>query len=222
MPTKLDLKPILSYLQALSRHNQKAWFEEHRADYAAARGLFEQFLDGLIDGLREPDGLQGLTAKECLARIHRDVRFSKDKSPYKTNFGALIAPGGWKSLAHGYYIGLEPGGRSIVAGGLYSPTPAQLDGFRQAVHADAAALKRITRAKAFVENFGAIEGERLKTAPKGYDRDHPELALLQLKQVTVVRRFSDQAVLAPDFARQVSLTCRALRPFLSYLKEVVP
>ncbi|MBK8046793.1 MAG: DUF2461 domain-containing protein [Anaerolineales bacterium] len=119
------------------------------------------------------EDLEGLTAKACMARINRDVRFSKDKSPYKTNFGALVAPGGWAGKAYGYYIGLEPHGNTMVAGGLYSPTPEQLERFRQAIDADATEFKTLTQASDFVTAFGAIEGERLKTAPKGYAKTHP-------------------------------------------------
>lgn len=221
MPGPLDLQPILDFLAELSAHNTKPWFDAHRPAYEAARGTFEQFIDGLIDEFRVADHLHGLTARECIARIYRDVRFAKDKSPYKTNFGALIAPGGWKTMGNGYYVSLQPHGQSMVAGGLYNPTPAQLDRFRRAIAADAAPLKKIRRAAAFVAAFGDIEGERLKTAPKGYDKAHPDIALLQLKQITVIHRFTDQAVLARDFARQVVGVCQAMRPFLNYLDEIL-
>ena len=92
-----NLKPVLSFLDDLSQNNHKAWFDQNRPAYAAARGAFEQFVDGVIDAFREADNLQDLTAKACMPRINRDVRFSKDKSPYKTNLGALVAPGGWRA-----------------------------------------------------------------------------------------------------------------------------
>lgn len=221
MPPSTDLTPCLTFLAALRRHNDKAWFTTHQAEYEAARGAFAHFIDDVIEVFRGPDQLGGLTAKACLARIHRDVRFSKDKSPYKLNFGALIAPGGWKATAHGYYIAVQPGGQSMVAGGLYAPTPAQLHQFRLAVHNAPEALKAILRAKRFVDAFGTLEGERLKTAPKGFDRDHPELALLQLKQITVLHRFTDAEVQAPAFAKHVIAHCRAMRPFLDYLNAQV-
>jgi uncharacterized protein (TIGR02453 family) len=216
-----NLDPILTFLSELSQNNNKAWFDSHRSDYDAARRTFEQFVDGLIDAFRTSDDLQGLAAKNCMARINRDVRFSKDKSPYKTNFGAIIAPGGWKAMGNGYYLHLAPQDQSMVAGGWYDPTPEQLNRFRQAVDQDAAALKTILNAPAFVEAFQTIDGERLKTAPKGYDRAHPDIDLLQLKQITVIRRFSDQAVTGPAFTEQVISTCQAIRPFLNYLDGIV-
>jgi uncharacterized protein (TIGR02453 family) len=220
MPSTLDLGSILDFLDELGHFNNKAWFDEHRPAYEAARATFYQFIDGLIDEFRATDQLQGLAAKTCVARINRDIRFSKDKSPYKTNFGAMVAPGGWKSTALGYYISIQPRGQSMVAGGWYQPTPEQLSRFRQAIDEDAAPLKKLTRAKAFVETFGAIEGERLKTAPQGYDRAHPDLALLQLKQITIIKRFTDKEVEARDFHGKVVSACRAMKPFLNYLKGV--
>src|SRR5436190_14956880 len=154
METTINLRPILSFLDDLSRHNNKAWFDKNRPAYEEARETFEQFINRLIDELRAADHLQGLSAKECVSRINRDIRFSKDKSPYKTNLRALIAPGGRKATRLGYHISLGSQKHSLVAGGLYMPTPEQLSRFRQAIDADAAKFKKITRAKAFVEQFG--------------------------------------------------------------------
>ncbi len=126
MPTSLNLAPVLGFLDELSRNNNKAWFDQHRPAYESARLTFMQLIDSLIDELRESDHLGGLSARDCVARIYRDIRFSRDKSPYKTNMGAIIAPGGWRSQPLGYYISIQPQGQSMVAGGLHSPTPEQL------------------------------------------------------------------------------------------------
>ena len=221
MNTTTDLSPALTFLEALQQNNNKPWFEGHRPAYEKARGAFEQFIDHLIDDLRESDGLQGLTARECVSRIYRDIRFSKDKSPYKTGFGAHIAPGGRKATRLGYYVHLQPKGQTILAGGLYMSEPEQLASFRRAIDRDARQFKEITREGSFLETFGAIRGERLKTAPQGYDRSHPEIELLQLKQVTVGHQFSDQDVLAPDFPARAAKVCRTMKPFLDYLNGVV-
>ncbi len=215
-----DLKPVLAFLDDLSQNNNKLWFDENRPAYEAARGAFEQFVDGIIDAFREADNLQDLEATKCMPRINRDVRFSKDKSPYKTNLGALVAPGGWRATAQGYYISLQPHGQSMVGGGLYDPTPQQLERFRQAIVQDAAGFRQIVQAPDFVDVFGAVEGARLKTAPKGYDREHPAIDLLQLKQILAMRRFQDEEVLTPDFAGRVVAACWAMRPFLKYLDGV--
>ena len=221
MPATLNLLPILNFLDNLSQNNYKAWFDTHRTDYETARDIFNQFVDYLIDELRTSDNLQGLSAKECVARIYRDIRFSRDKSPYHANLSAIIAPGGRKSVTQGYYVSLQPHGQSLVAGGLYMPSPEQLDRFRQAIDQHAGEFKAITGNPAFVEQFGKIEGERLKTAPKGYDRAHPEIDLLRLKQVTALHHFSDQQVLAGDFPEKAVIVCKVMEPFLNYLDEVL-
>jgi uncharacterized protein (TIGR02453 family) len=220
MPNTLNLEPTLNFLDELGRHNDKAWFNEHRPAYDVARSLFERLVDDLIDELRSTDHLQGLSARDCMARIYRDIRFSKDKSPYKINMGAMIAPGGWGANWLGYYISIQPRGQSMVAGGWYNPGPQQLNRFRQVINRDATGFKALISATGFVEAFGDIEGDRLKTAPKGYDREHADIKLLQLKQITAVHRFSDQEVLASDFASQVVIKCHALKPFLEYLTLV--
>ena len=120
-------------------------------------------------------------------------------------------------MQEGYYISIEPRGLSLIAGGWYMPEGAQLAKFRKAIDRDASGLKKIMRAKAFVQHFGTLEGEKLKTAPQGYDREHPEIELLRLKQITVMEHLSDEAVLAPDFPRRTVAACRAMRPFLNYL-----
>ncbi len=221
MAVEYNLEPLLLFLDELRLNNHKTWFDQHRSDYESARNTFEQFVGELIDEFRVPDHLQGLTARNCIARIYRDIRFSKDKSPYKTNMGAMVAPGGWRTTAFGYYISLEPRGRSMVAGGLYNPTPEQLRLFRQAIDEDATRFKAITARTEFVEAFGEVSGDRLKTAPKGYDPAHPDIGLLQLKQITAIRRFSDQEVLADDFLPQAVKTCHAMRLFLDCLSDIM-
>jgi len=165
--------------------------------------------------------LQALSSKDCVTRIYRDIRFTRDKSPYHANFSAIIAPGGKKSPEQGYYVSIQPHDQTLIAGGLYMPGPEQLERFRQAIDRHAATFKAITADKAFVEQFGTVEGERLKTAPKGYDKAHPEIELLRLKQVTAIHHVSDQAVLAGDFPEKAIAVCRAMKPFLNYLDELL-
>jgi uncharacterized protein (TIGR02453 family) len=221
MKSTLDFHQILNFLIDLSQHNSRDWFDQNRPAYESARGSFEGFIDDLIDELRTSNDLGGLSAKECIFRIYRDVRFSKDKTPYNSNFSAVIAPGGKKSPLQGYYVSIEPHGRSMIAGGLHMPSSDQISLFRQAIDRDAAAFKTITDDKVFVEHFGKIQGERLKTAPKGYDRDHPEIGLLQLKEVVAIHNFQDQQLVAGDFLARAVTVCRAMKPFLDYLNMVL-
>lgn len=218
---EINLRHVLDFLDELGKHNNKAWFDQNRPAYEKSRQAFEQFVNILLDEFRASDHLKDLTAKECIARINRDIRFSKDKSPYRTDMWASVQPGGRKGTRLGYHISIGPHGHSIVAGGLYMPEPEKLNRFRQAIARDASEFKRITRAKAFIEHFGKIEGEKLKTAPQGYDRSHPEIELLQFKQVTVVHHFPDQEVKSRGFTDQVITTCRAMKPFLDYLNGIL-
>ncbi len=217
----VDLKPVFDFLSDLKQHNNKAWFEEHRAAYDTAKTHFENFIDQLISEYRRVEDLGGITAKDCTMRIYRDTRFSKDKSPYKINMSATIAPGGKKSASLGYHLHMQPYGETLIAGGLYMPTPEQLARFRMAIDQDAAPFRAITEDKEFKKYFGMLEGEKVKTVPQGYTRDHPEIELLRFKQVVVVHHSSDEMVLSPKFSTHVVKTFTAMKPFLDYLNAIL-
>lgn len=221
MDRTISLEPVLNFLIELSKHNNKPWFDQNRERYEKARENFELFINFLIDEFRASDNLQDLTAKDCISRIYRDIRFSKDKSPYKKNMWATIAPGGKKATRMGYHIALQPQGHSLIAGGMWEPSSEQLSKFRQVIDHDASAFKQIIKTRSFIDNFGQIEGEKLKTAPQGYDRTHPEINLLKLKQIVVIHYYSDNQVLSNDFPEQVIANCRAMRPFLEYLNHLL-
>lgn len=215
-----DLKPIMTFLAQLARNNNRPWFETHRPDYERARSLFESLVVELILGIGRFEDMGGVTPKDSVMRIHRDVRFSKDKSPYKTGMGASIGPGGKKGYRFHYYLHLQPGGESMVAGGLHEPEPAQISAFRAAISRDARAFKSIIAARGFRQCFGEVYGVRLKTAPRGYDASHPEIELLRLKEVVAMHRLPDEAVLAPGLEAHIVKVCAAMKPFLEYLRHV--
>jgi uncharacterized protein (TIGR02453 family) len=221
MSPNSDLKPVLGFLGELAKNNNRPWFEEHRPAYEQAKGLFEDFVDELILGLGAIEDMRGVTAKDCVMRIFRDIRFSKDKSPYKTGMGASIGPGGRKSYRFQYYLHLEPHNASMIAGGLHEPESAQINKFRAAISRNPRKFKAIVADKSFKRSFGEVGGERLKTVPQGYDRGHPEIELLRLKEVVAVHQLSDKDVLAPDFAKHVIKACTAMKPLLDYLGSVV-
>jgi uncharacterized protein (TIGR02453 family) len=221
MSTDLNLKPVLSFLTDVARNNNRPWFQAHRPAYERARDLFEDFVEELILGLGAIEDMYGVTAKDCVMRIYRDIRFSKDKSPYKTGFGASVGPGGRKSYRFHYYVHLEPHNQSMIAGGLHEPKSAELNGFRTAISRDARKYKAVVGAESFKRYFGEVGGERLKTAPQGYDRNHPQIDLLRLKDVVAVHRLTDDDVLAPHFPAHAIKVCTAMKPFLDYLSTVV-
>jgi len=217
MKIALDMHPTFTFLAQLREHNNREWFEGHRADYEAAKASFESLVGEIIAGL---DELAGVQAKDCVMRIFRDVRFAKDKSPYKTNMAANLAPGGRKSMSYGYHLSLAPG-ESIIAGGLYMPEPAQLNRLRDALAEDARPLKAVAPDKTFKKYFGELEGEKVKTFPQGYDREHPDIELLRLKQLLAIHRMPDEVVLGPRFAAHAVKVCAAMRPFNDYLNDVL-
>jgi uncharacterized protein (TIGR02453 family) len=218
---KTDLAPVFDFLSSLKKHNNRAWFEENRAAYELARERFESFVDQVIHEYGKSEDLGGITARDCVMRIYRDIRFSKDKSPYKTNMSATIAPGGKKSSSLGYHLHLQPHEESLIAGGLYMPTPEQLAKFRKAIDQDATPFKAIIKDKDFKKYFGTLDGEKVKTAPQGYSSEHPEIELLRFKQVVVVHRTSDETVLSPAFGGHTIKVFKAMKPFLDYLNRIV-
>lgn len=221
MPTAPDLKRVLTFLGGLRDNNNKPWFEAHRTEYEKARAEFETFIDQIIQRLGAFEDMKGVSAKDCVMRIYRDIRFSKDKSPYKVAMGASVGPGGRKSFRFQYFLHLESHDHSMLAGGLHEPESAQINAFRSAIARDARPFKRLIAQKAFKDYFGEIGGEKLKTAPQGYDRDHPEIELLRMKEVVAVHTFPDRVVTSADFMGKVIEGCKAMKPFLDYLSSVV-
>jgi uncharacterized protein (TIGR02453 family) len=221
MATTPRLKPALDYLRALQTHNNKPWFQAHRADYEEARQAFESFVDDFIEEFRSIEDFENLSAKDCVFRIYRDVRFAKDKSPYKPNMGASIALGGKHSIRAPYYIHLEPPDKSFLAGGAYMPTPDQLAAIRQAIDRDPTKLKAAMGSKPFKKYFDSLSGEKLKTPPRGYPADHPAIELLKYKQFITGHALTDKDVLSPRLLTRTVEVFAALKPLLDFLNEAV-
>lgn len=221
MKNSFDLKPTLTFLAQLESHNNKAWFEAHRDAYLQAKTNFEIFVDCFIAAFRPIEDFGDLTAASCIFRINRDIRFSKDKSPYKTNLGAHITRGGRKSGMVGYYIHVAPHNSSFIAGGLYQPPSEQLNKFRQAIDRDASKFEKIIGRTDFVQAFGKIDGEKLKTAPQGFARDHPAIEWLKLKEVVAMHHLTDKQLFSADFLSHTVEVCKALKPFIDYLNSVI-
>jgi uncharacterized protein (TIGR02453 family) len=219
--SSFDLGYVLDFLSDLAVNNDRAWFAKHKATYEKARSIFEEFVDELIHRLSaSEDDVAGLTAKDCVMRIYRDIRFSRDKTPYKTWMAALIASGGRKSGRCGYGLLLGPS-HTMAAGGFWEPKPEQLAMFRRAVDRDPQTILAIVEAQKFLQTFGALKGEKLVKAPQGYAKDHIAIELLRLKQVYVARSFSHPEVCAGDFADLLMDAFRAMKPFLNYLNDAV-
>ncbi len=216
-----QLRKTLDFLRGLRDNNSKQWFEEHRADYEAAREAFVDLVTELIHRFGAVDDLGGVSPRECIFRINRDLRFSKDKTPYKTAMSALLGRGGRKSMSSGrsYYFHIEPDGKSLLAGGLYEPAPAELSALRQVLAKDARPLKKIIGGSEFVRLFGSLSGESLKTAPQGCDKDHPEILLLRRKQFYASCSLDDPLVLSDALMPHALEAFAAMKPLLVYLEK---
>ena len=218
---RLHLKPTLDFLQELQANNNKPWFQAHHAEYEDAHQRFEDYVDGFIQDFRTVEDFEDLSAKECTFRIYRDVRFAKDKSPYKSNMAASIALGGKRSMRAPYYIHIEPQDNSILAGGIYMPTPDQLAAIRRAIDRKPAQLKAAISSKPFKKYFGTLSGEKLKTPPRGYAADHPEIELLKYKQFVTSCALTDKDILSPRLVARTVEVFAALKPLLDFLNDAV-
>jgi uncharacterized protein (TIGR02453 family) len=218
----MDFRPVFSFLQALNKNNNRPWFEKNKGRYLEVKESFDQFIADLLDELIKVDeSLAGLNPKKLTFRIYRDVRFSKDKKPYKTNMGAGFSPGGKLIQEPGFYLHIEPG-KSFVAGGLYMPDPGNLAKIRQEIDYNSNSILRILNEKKFKKLFPSLDDfDKLKTAPKGYPKDHPHLSLLQHKSFIVSHAFKDKEVTDKKFLKQVAATAKAIKPLNDFLKEAI-
>ena len=215
-----QMQLVLDFLSKLRQNNNREWFNEHKTDYDAAKLHFETFIEDVIMNFAPVEDLFGLEPKDCTFRIYKDVRFSKDKSPYKINFACVFGRGGRKHAHFPFYLHIQPGD-SFMGGGVYMPEPAQIKLIRQTIDEDPRALKGILADKRFKKTFGEMSGEKLKTTPKGYAVDHPDLALLQHKQFLITRNFTDAEVASPKFVKQFIDTCAAGKPFMDYWRQLL-
>lgn len=215
-------KSTLDFLSDLKKHNDREWFNRNRSRYESARYDFESFVQSLIDEITKFDPiLKGLEAKSCIYRIYRDIRFSNDKTIYKTYLGAFIVRGGKRNANRlaGYYIHIEPGNNSMIAGGAYIPPMPWLTEIREKIDEDAERLIRIISKKEFREFYGEIQGEKLKSAPKGYNRNHKYIELLKLKSFLVSRMMTDNEILDPRCFGIFLKGSRIMKPLNDFLND---
>jgi uncharacterized protein (TIGR02453 family) len=216
----MDFTPILKFLKDLSKNNNRDWFEKNKPRYTAAKESFEDFVAVLLDDLIEfDDSLAGLNPKKLTFRIYRDVRFSKDKRPYKTNFGAAFSPTGKGMGKPGYYLHLEPGNKSFVAGGLFQPEPDVLSKVRQEIDYNGDALKKIFSDKKFKSLYADFwDEDKLKKAPKGYEKDHAYVEWLKLKSFIVTHAISDKEILDKKVNKKVAEMFKRVKPLNDFLR----
>ncbi len=213
---------IIDFLNDLKVNNNREWFQANKSRYDKAKIELEAFINNLIPRLREIDPLIDLlTAKDCVFRIYRDVRFSTDKSPYKTNMGAYIARGGKSSQLAGYYVHFEPGA-SMLAGGLYMPPAETLKKVRDEIYYQADDFKKIINNRKFVDCFGNIDDPgKMKNPPKGYPKDFADIDLLKYRNYAVMHSVTDEVVAKDDYIEYSLAVFKLLYPLNSWFNRIL-
>ncbi|SEW53062.1 DUF2461 domain-containing protein [Chitinophaga arvensicola] len=207
------------FLKTLKQNNNRDWFNAHKPKYQQELEQVETFAEGLLQELSAHDLIETPSGKKSIYRIYRDTRFSQDKTPYKTHWSGSFKRA-TKQRRGGYYFHIEAG-NSFVAGGFWGPSTDDLKRIREEIAFDAAPLRKIINSKSFKTMFQALEGEQLKTAPKGFPADHEAIDLLRYKQFLLIRRFTDEEVLKGDFVKEASRTFQAMRPFFDFMSEAL-
>ena len=214
----------IKFLKNLSKNNNKPWFDANRKQYENAKTDFTGFIQTIIDKHGKKDeSIAHLKAKDCMFRINRDVRFSKDKSPYKNNMGAYINKGGKKSLSGGYYFHCQPG-QSFVGGGLWMPMPPELGKVRQEIDYNFDAFKKIIGSKKFKSVYNDLSRNTeyiLTRVPKGYEADNPAAEYLKLKSFVSMTSIKDAELNSKDLSKKVLTAFEALQPLLEFINESV-
>lgn len=205
----------LQFLSDLREHNNREWFKENKKRFEAAKANMKAFAETLREAMQQHDQIESMK----LYRIYRDVRFSEDKTPYKTSMSGHFVRA-TKQRRGGYYFHIEPQG-TFLGGGFWQPEKADLKRLRQEFAADPEPLRNIIKSKEFKETFGTLDGEQLKSSPRGYAKDHPSIDLLRYKQFLVSQSFTDEEVVSENFVLKLSEGFKAMRPFFDYMSEVL-
>ncbi|WP_374166566.1 DUF2461 domain-containing protein [Arcticibacter sp. MXS-1] len=212
-----------SFLAALAANNNREWFLVHKPEYESARENVMAFTAELIKGISafDPTVPDDLDPRDCVMRIYRDIRFSHDKTPYKTNFGVAVSANGKNFKGPGYYLHIQPG-KSFIAGGAWFPQPDELKAIRQEIDYNLHDWTDIVQSADFVSAFGEPDQEgKLKTVPKGYASDHPGIDYLKLKSFTATRNIADKDLTKQDASLRLTGLFEKLYPFMVFLRNAI-
>jgi uncharacterized protein (TIGR02453 family) len=212
---------ILNFLEALKLNNNREWFNDNQKWYRQTKDEFDAVAQKMIALIRDIDPqVELLKVTDCTFRIYRDTRFSTDKIPYKTNMGIYVVRGGKKSPFAGYYLHIEPG-NSLLSGGIYVPEAKVLNAVREEIYHKVDAFKQIVYSKPFVDAFGKIDGDQLKTAPKGFDKTWPDVELLRYKSYNSTHMINDTELISPNFEAQARSLFELMVPFNHFFNGVI-
>ncbi len=215
----------IQFLKNLSKNNNKPWFDSHRDQYLEAKLDFENFVSGLIKETAkfDPD-VKELQAKNCVFRINRDIRFSKNKTPYKTNMGASVDRGGKKSIFAGYYFHAEPGGKSFAGGGIWMPMAPELKKIRQEIDYSFDEFKKIIQDKNFKAAYGKLEDSadvKLSNLPRGYDKENPAAEYVKFKSLIALKPLTDAELTSKSLTTTTIRAFKALTPLVKFINRAI-
>ncbi len=217
----MNFRQIFNFLAHLQIYNERNWFNENKHEYDKARATFETFIDALIPPLVELDeNISTVTASECMFRIYRDIRFSSDKTPYKTHLGAFIANGGRKTRFAGYYIHLQPD-ESFIAGGVYAPDALTLESIRNCIFNHPDEIRAILDNKQFKKLFELSDDERLKNPPRGYSKDFKEIELIKNRHFITYRDLDNDFFMQENVVERLMEMFKVQYPFNEFLNRAV-
>ena len=209
----------ITFLEQLAVNNNKPWFDEHKKEYEAAKKDYEQFITDILMSMKGIDpAFAEQKAKNCIFRIYRDVRFSKDKTPYKAHFGAFMSRGGRKFPGAGYYIHIEPG-KNFIGGGLWMPDAPLLKAVRQEIDYNFDEFSGIVESKPFKKLFKQLSGEQLKTVPQGYTAENPPIDYLKMKSFTVGHNLPDKELSGKNFVAKCVDIFTVMKPLVDFLNR---
>ncbi len=212
---------VFDFFNQLQQNNNREWFQAHKGEYDKYRQGFVHFAELVIHAISEFDkSVIGLEPKNCIYRINRDIRFSNDKSPYKTNMGTFITPGGKNSGLAGYYVHIEPKG-CFLSGGIYMPSSQNLKAIRKEIFENYDEFLEIIHNKEFKKHFGEFWGEKLKTRPVGFPNDFEGLEYLKLKHFTVIKEKKEKEMVDPDIILEISQVFKALYPLNRFINQAI-
>jgi uncharacterized protein (TIGR02453 family) len=210
-----------SFLNDLRLNNNKEWFDVNRKRYEVMKQNISQTAEIIIHEVSKIDkSVVGLLAKDCIFRINRDIRFSADKSPYKTNSGIYVCPGGKNTWNAGYYLHVEPN-NSFLSGGVYMPTSPVLKAMREEIFNNYDEFLDIVQNKNFLSDFGELWGDKLKTKPKGFSDDFAGMEYLKFKQYCVIKRIDDKIMMSDKLLNEIRSTFTTLFPFNRFLNQAI-
>lgn len=208
-------KDSFDFLKKLEKNNNREWFTEHKDEFKVHEGAAKYFYTGVREHLEHHDEIE----KMKMFRIYRDVRFSKDKTPYKTHFAGSFSRAG-ASRRGGYYLRIKPG-ESFVATGFWDPNKEDLFRIRKELELDADEFRRVIAESNFQSVWGELQGDAVKTAPKGFAKEHQNIDLIKRKQFIFVRNFTDDQVLSESFLGEVDASFRAIRPYFDLMSNIL-